>query len=128
MLAADDRNTRALANLADVYTRQGLAQEAGAARRRLAALESQAPFQDFDLGLAAMESRDWATARDYFLREVKRADYYHEFHFWLGLADWQLGDVREANRQLALAMENSTTRGQHDLYAAKLAWLKSRTQ
>ena len=57
---------------------------------------------------------------------MARADYYHEFHFWLGLADWQLGDVGQARKHLQLAMDNSTTRGQHDLYAAKLAWLQSR--
>ena len=125
VLAADARSTRALANLAEVYTRLGLADDAGATRSRLAALESEAPFHYFNLGLAAMRERDWVTARDYFAREVKRADYYHEFHFWLGLADWQLGDLTEANKHLALAMENSTTRGQHDLYAAKLAWLKA---
>ena len=46
--------------------------------------------------------------------------------FWLGLADWQLGNVAQAKKHLQLAMDNSTTRGQHDLYAAKLDWLKSR--
>ena len=56
---------------------------------------------------------------------MARADYYHEFHFWLGVADWRLGDVDAARKHLRIAMSNSTTRGQHDLYAAKLAWLQA---
>ena len=72
------------------------------------------------------QQSDWRTARDFFAREVARADYNHEFHFWLGLADWQLGDIAQARKHLQLAIDNSTTRGQHDLYAAKLAWLQSR--
>ncbi len=60
-------------------------------------------------------------ARDYFSREVKRAGYHHEFHFRLGLADWHLGDVAQATKQLELAMDNSTARDQHDLYSAKLS-------
>jgi len=31
-------------------------------------------------------------------------------------------------RHLTLAMDNSLTRDQHELYAAKLAWLQARRQ
>jgi tetratricopeptide (TPR) repeat protein len=125
VLAHDARSTRALANLAETYRREGRDADANAARTRLAAIESVPPFHFFNLGIEAARQSDWLTARDYFAREVARADYYHEFHFWLGLADWQLGDVVQADKHLRLAMDNSTTRGQHDLYAAKLAWLQS---
>lgn len=125
VLANDARNTRALANLAETYKREGRDADASAARTRLASIESFAPFHFFNLGLEAARRSDWLTARDFFAREVARADYYHEFHFWLGVADWQLGDVAQADKHLRLAMDNSTTRGQHDLYAAKLAWLQS---
>ncbi|HQW38056.1 MAG TPA: hypothetical protein PLO00_05030, partial [Usitatibacteraceae bacterium] len=53
-------------------------------------------------------------------KEVDRAPYYHEFHFWLAVALANLGEPEGARRHLALAMENSTTRRDHDLYAAKL--------
>ena len=126
VLVREPRNTRALSNLAETYERQGRAGDAGAARTRLAAIEPYPPFHFFNLGIDAARQSDWRTARDFFAREVARADYYHEFHFWLGLADWQLGDVREARKHLQLAIDNSTTRGQHELYSAKLAWLQSR--
>ena len=126
VLAHEAKNTRALSNLAETYTREGRKADADTTRTRLAAIESVAPFHFFNLGLEAARRSDWLAARDFFAREVERADYYHEFHFWLGLADWQLGDMAQASKHLRLAMDNSTTRGQHDLYAAKLDWLKAR--
>ena len=128
VLASEPKNTRALANLVETRERQGRAAEAGALRARLAEIEPSPPFHYFNLGIAAMKRNDYRTARDLFAREVARADYYHEFHYWLGLADWQLGDVDAARKHLKLAMSSSTTRGQHDLYAAKLAWLQSHSQ
>jgi tetratricopeptide (TPR) repeat protein len=128
VLEREPKNTRALANLAEAYTRLARPADAEATRTRLAAIETVAPFHFFNLGLDAAKRSDWRTARDLFAREVARADYNHEFHFWLGLADWQLGDVTQARKHLQLAMDNSTTRGQHDLYAAKLAWLQSRSK
>jgi tetratricopeptide (TPR) repeat protein len=125
VLADDSRDTRALANLAVVYERQGRGEEAKATHARLAALEPYPPFHFFDLGMAAVERNDWRTAREMFAREVARSDTYHEFHFWLGVADWRLGDEAAARRHLSLAIDNSLTRGQHDLYAAKLEWLQA---
>ena len=126
VLEREPKNTRALANLAETYARQDRVADADAMRARLAAIEAVPPFHFFNLGLDAARQSDWRTAREFFAREVARADYNHEFHFWLGLADWQLGDVKQASKHLQLAMDNSTTRGEHDLYAAKLAWLQSR--
>ena len=126
VLEREPKNTRALANLAETYTRLGRLAEAAETRTRLAAIEAVPPFHFFNLGLDAARQSDWRTAREFFAREVARADYNHEFHFWLGLADWQLGDIKQASKHLQLAMDNSTTRGQHDLYAAKLAWLQAR--
>jgi len=128
VLASEPKNTRAMANLVETRERQGRAAEAGALRTRLAEIEPSPPFHYFNLGIAAMKRNDYRAARDLFAREVARADYYHEFHYWLGLADWQLGDVDAARKHLKLAMSSSTTRGQHDLYAAKLAWLQSHSQ
>ncbi len=128
VLAGDARDTRALANLAETYARQGRSADAEAARRRLAALETDPPYHFFDLGMAAARRDDWRSAREMFAREVARADANHEFHFWLGVADWRLGEESAALRHLTLAIDNSVTRDQHDLYAAKLAWLQARRQ
>jgi len=128
VLADDAKDTRALANLAETYSRQGRSSDADAMRQRLTALETHPPYHFFDLGMAATRRDDWRTAREMFAREVARADANHEFHYWLGVADWRLGEESAALRHLTLAKDNSLTRDQHDLYAAKLAWLQSHRQ
>ena len=125
VLVTEPKDTRILANLAETYARLGRTDDAEAMHRRLVAVEPYPPFYFFNLGLEAMKHDDFEKARELFAREVARADSYHEFHYWLGVADWRLGDEAAARRHLALAVDNSVTRGQRDLYAAKLAWLQS---
>lgn len=119
-LDSEPRNTRILTNLANVYEAQGRRALAQALQERLTRLEPDPPFAFFNRGLAAAREGDWRRARELFAREVERAPYYHEFHFWLAVALANLGEPEGARRHLALAMENSTTRRDHDLYAAKL--------
>jgi tetratricopeptide (TPR) repeat protein len=124
-LDREPRNTTVMSNLANAYASLGRAAEAKALESRLAALDPEPPFAFFNQGLEAMRRGDYGAARDLFAKEVDRAPYYHEFHFWLALALAQLGETEGAKRHLALAMENSTTRKEHDLYAAKLDRLRS---
>ena len=109
-----------VANLAQVLTDRGRIAEAGAMKVRLAQLEKEPPFIFFQRGQEALRNGDYVAARDLFAREVARAPYYHEFHYALALAYAKLGDAARARKHLALAMESSTTRSDHDLYAAKL--------
>jgi len=113
-------NTIFLANLAQTLEGQNKMEEAAVLRARLAALEPYPPFHFFQQGQEAMKLGDYARARKLFEKELERAPDYHEFHFWLAVANYQLGNLRAADSHMALAMKNSTTRGAHDLYAAKL--------
>ncbi|TFW15854.1 tetratricopeptide repeat protein [Duganella callida] len=113
-------NTIYLANLAQTLENQNKLEEAGVLRARLAQLEPYPPFHFFQLGQEAMKAGDYARARNMFERELERVPDYHEFHFWLAVANYQLGNLRAADAHMALAMQNSTTRGDHDLYSAKL--------
>ncbi len=124
VLERDAANARALSNLAQVYARQGRDADSSALLSRLAQIEPIAPFHYLNLGLAAMQREDFLLARDMFAREVARADYDAQFHFWLALANYKLGDIEPARKHLALALENSVNAKDHDLYAAKLAWLQ----
>ena len=124
-LEREPRNTAVMSNLANAYTDLGRSAEARALERRIAELEPHPPFAYFNRGLAAMDAGDWRAARDLFAKEVDRAPYYHEFHFWLAQALAKLGENDGARHHLALALENSTTRRDHDLYAAKLKRIKS---
>ena len=125
LLERDPTNARAISNLAQVFARQGRNAESAALLRRLAEIEPVAPFHYFNRGLAAMQEEKFKLARDLFAKEVARADYNAEFHFWLALANFKLGDIEPARKHLRLAMENGATRNERALYAAKLAWLQA---
>jgi tetratricopeptide (TPR) repeat protein len=125
VLAVDSRHTRALANLAEVASRAGRDDEAARLRARLAQLEPEPPLHYFNLGMAAMQREDFRAARDLFAREAARGDAAAEVHFWLGVAHYRLGDIDRAARELSLAAEASASRGERDLYSAKLDWLRA---
>jgi Tfp pilus assembly protein PilF len=127
VLARDESNRTALANLANAYARQGRVDESMEMQRRLAKLEADPPFYYFNLGLLAMKQHDFGAAKDLFSREVARADGYHEFHYWLGMANYGLGNVDQARKHLARAVEESTRRSERDLYSAKLDWIQARS-
>ena len=125
LLERDPANARVMSNLAQVFARQGRDVESAALLRRLAEIEPVAPFHYFNRGLAAMELEDFRLAKELFAKEVARADYHAEFHFWLALANFKLGDIEPARKHLTLALENGVTRNDRELYAAKLAWLRT---
>jgi len=121
VLDREPRNTQAMSNLIPVLTDLGRVEAAQRLAARLEELDPEPPFSHFNRGMAAMRAGDPRTAKDEFAREVARDPDYHEFHFWLGIAYLNSGEIEPAKRQLTLAMENSTTRRDHDVYAAKLA-------
>jgi Tfp pilus assembly protein PilF len=120
ILEREPANASAMSNLVLVLKDQGRTAEAKALGEKLARLEPVAPFHWFELGMKAMQAHDFASARDYFLREIERDSTYHEFHFWLAAAYAGLGDAARAREHLTIALQNSTTRGERELYAAKL--------
>jgi len=114
-----------MSNLALVLHDQGNLVAAAELNRRLEQMEPDPPFGYFKRGMAAMQAGDYRTARDMFAREVDRAAYYHEFHFWLALAYLGLGETDQARKHMTIAVDNSTTRKDHDLYAAKLGRIQA---
>ena len=128
VLRREPRNTQALADLSSVLYSQGRETDAKEIRQQLARLESHPPFYFFELGRAAVQRGDFEGGRAWLQRELSRDPDYHEIHFWLAVAYAGLGDNRSAMRHLTQAMANSTTRGEHDLYAAKLDRLQASRQ
>jgi Tfp pilus assembly protein PilF len=114
-----------LSNLVVVLDRIGRSSEADGLRRQLARIEPNPPYAFFRRGMAALRRADYPEAREMFAKEVARADYNGEFHFWLGVAYLRLGDEASARNELKLAIRNSTTHDDHALYAAKLDRLLS---
>src|SRR6266480_3525229 len=127
ILEREPASAQALSNLALALERQGRLAESGVLYRKLARIEPYPAFHFFERGLAAMRLGDFKTARDQFAREVDRDPYYHEFQFWLGVANLRLGNIAEARKHLGLAVENSPTRGDRDLYTAKLEHIRSQS-
>ena len=113
-------------NLAQLLRARGAMPRPRYCAARLAALEPEPPYHWFVQGQLALRRGDARTARDFFAREVARADYSSEFHYWLALAQYQLGETEAAQRNLESAESLSTSRNERDLYAAKLAWLNQR--
>lgn len=124
VLQHDPQSTIAMSNMVRVQGALGRPEVARGLAARLARIDPEPPFHFFELGQAAMRRGDFVAARQWFAKEVARAPYQHEFHFWLAMADYQLGDIASARQQLDLALSTSTTRRNQQLYAAKLDHLK----
>lgn len=125
VLELEPGNTLVMSNLALVFDDEGRVAESNDLTRKLEQLQPYPPFHFFNLGLKAMSKGDFKAARDLFAKEVDRDAYYHEFHFWLAAANMGLGQFEEARKHLTIAKENSSTRKEHELYAAKLDRIRS---
>ena len=121
----DPDNVKALANRIVVLRDLGREAEAQALVERLDRLDPHPPFSYFHQGMAALRERRFEAARALFEKEVARAPHQHEFQFWLAVTWLELHDPARAAAHLALAVEASTTRKDHDMYAAKLDRLKA---
>jgi Tfp pilus assembly protein PilF len=119
-LDVEPGNTDVMSNLALVLSNEGRTSEAEALMAKVKELQPYPPFYFFNHGLAAMQQGDYKATRDFFAKELDRDAYYHEFHFWIAAAYLGLNDIAQAKAHLAIAMENSATRKDHALYAAKL--------
>lgn len=126
-LEREPENTVIMHNMLPVLAAMGKDGEAEQIRARLAVIEPHPPFYYFNRGMQAMETADFKAARALFAKEVKRAPYNHEFHFWLGIAHWRLGDGARAHEELKLALDTSTTGDASRRYSAKLSQLKNGT-
>jgi tetratricopeptide (TPR) repeat protein len=121
----EPENTKAMSNRALVLRDLGRHAEADVLLRQLERLDPHPPFSYFHAGMAALRERRFEVARGLFTKEVDRAPYHHEFQFWLAITYLELHDPARATEHLTKAMEVSTTRKDHDLYAAKLVRLKA---
>jgi Tfp pilus assembly protein PilF len=124
-LQREPENVLVMSNLAMVLNDLGRIAEAKVLTAKVERRQPYPPFYFFNLGQAAMQAKNFKAARDLFAREVARDGYSHEFHFWLAAAYSGLGEFELSRKHLAIAMEFSSTRKEHDLYAAKLDRLKA---
>ena len=121
----DPDNLYAMSNRILALRDLGRESEAKVLARRLETLDPHPPFSYFNEGMAALHDGRPDIARRLFAKEVERAPYHDEFEYWLAVSYSQLDDPARARLHLQRAMEVSTTRKDHDLYAAKLERLKA---
>jgi Flp pilus assembly protein TadD len=116
-------NLVVMQNMVPVLQANGKSAESVALAARIARLDPHPPFEYFDEGMRAYQRGEFAKAKELFAREVERAPYNDEFHFWLAVACLRLGEPQLAREQLTLAMASSTRPDNRDRYAAKLVHL-----
>lgn len=124
-LQREPDNLHLMHNLVPVLTKLGKDAEARSLAARLATLDPTPSFMYFNQGVAAMEKGNYKEAKALFSKEVRRAPDNHEFHFWLAIAEWRLGEATSARDQMALAVETSNTQEASARYSAKLAHLRA---
>jgi len=124
-LLLDTENLNALGNLAALLRGAGREAEARPYAALLDKLQPHPPFQNYERGMQALRSGNYPLARDLLEKELEGTNGYHEVHLGLAIAYLNLGNPASAARHLEQARENSTTRQQQALYAAKLAHLKA---
>jgi Tfp pilus assembly protein PilF len=120
-------NIQILSNLAITLTDLGREKESRALKRQIEQIRLYPPFYFFDLGMAALKTNDFKSARTLFRKEIERDPYYHEFHYWLATAYVGLGELSDARKHLAIAIENSPTQSERDVYKVELARLEKIT-
>jgi tetratricopeptide (TPR) repeat protein len=123
-LARDTDNIAVMQNLVPLLAAAGKGAESTALAARLAGIAPNPPFHYFEQGMQAYKRGEYRKAKALFEREVRRAPYNDEFHFWLAVACLRLGEASEAREQLALAMDTSTRRDNREAYSAKLTHLR----
>ena len=114
-----------MSNLVLVLDKLGMTDESRQWTEKLKQIQLFPPFHFFDIGMQAMRDKDFGKAKEMFAKEINREPYYHEFHAWLGAAYYELGDMVQARKELALAVKYSTSATDRDLYSARLKVLNS---
>jgi len=99
VLEREPDNLLAMSNQVQVLAKLGRTEESSKLADRLAEIQPNPPYYFFNLGLAAMREHNYVEARLEFKKEVNRASYNHQFHFWLALANYYLGNFDETRRQ-----------------------------
>jgi Flp pilus assembly protein TadD len=128
ILARERNNEVALSNLAIVLRAQGRVIDADAIAERLQRSQPHPPYYFYDRGQIALRAGEYETAKQWFAREVARADYNPTFHFALAVAYFHLGESDKTNFHLRKARDASTTQSDRSLYAGKLQALAARSK
>lgn len=124
-LEREPQHLVAMYNLLSLLRHEHRSVEAELLAARVKSIEPDPPFFFFEQGMSALNRGDYPLAKAMFQKEVKRAPYYDEFHFWLGVASLKMGDLAGAREQITLAENTSSTPEARRTYSAKLAHMRA---
>jgi tetratricopeptide (TPR) repeat protein len=118
-------NTTILSDRILVLRDMGKVQEAKALSSRLAALDPHPPMSYYNQAQAEMNAGHFESARRLYEKEIARDPFHHEFEFGLARVYFNLNDMKQAAIHLKRAMDISTSKEAHNLYASKLEHLNA---
>lgn len=119
-LTLEPGNIAAMSNIIPLLNQFGNTRESAQWQQRLHQLQSLPPFYFFEQGRLAMQEQQFERARELFAKEIERTKYYHEFHFWLGMAYVGLHKPELARKHFNIAKANATTRADTTRYQEAL--------
>jgi Tfp pilus assembly protein PilF len=125
VVALEPEDPSPMSNLVLVLSKLGKTEESAQWLAKLRQIQLYPPFYYFDIGLKAMQDKDYAKAKEMFDKEISREPYYHEFHAWLAAVYYETGEVAQARKELDLAIKYSTSAAEREVYTARLATLNS---
>ena len=125
LLAIEPDNIVALDNFERVLRELDRGPEADQVAQHVKELRPVPPFRSYDEGMAALGQGRYEQARNLFEKEMRRDARYDKFHASLALAWFGLGDLDKAQAQMEIAVRNSTTTADRELYSRMLDKLKA---
>lgn len=114
------RQVSLLRNYSIFLRREGRSAEADEIDKALSRLADPNPFDWISAGQSAYDAEDFTRAINYFEKSANLAPYLHEAHFGLAKANFRLGNLKIAERELELAKHYATRSSSRKLYEAKL--------
>jgi hypothetical protein len=121
----DPDNTTLLTDRILVLRDLGKAQEANALATRLVALDPHPPMSYYKQAQVEMNAGHFESARRLYEKEIARDPFHHEFEFGLARVYFSLNDTKQTAIHLKRAMDLSTSKETHTLYASKLEHLNA---
>lgn len=114
-----------LRNYRILLAEQGRSEEASEISRQLDRLAEPNPFDWIHAAQAAHDEGQYREALALYRRAVAIAPYLHESYFGMARSHFELGNVRQAEANLANAIERANRSSTRFLYKAKLLNLRS---
>lgn len=121
----DPYNVSMLTNHIVVLKEMGREAEANKLKERLDSLDPHPPMSYYFLAQSELKAGHFETAKRLIEKEISRDPDHHEYEFGLALVYYNLNNREQAKKHLIRAIELTRAGQKHELYRAKLEWLKS---